>query len=395
MMQRGFLKSADWLDAARAGAWLRLVALVQAATLIWLVATSSAGVDSNGYLIGSDFLSFWTSGAMLVSEATPYDVAAHIARQRAFFSQDGYVAFFYPPPFLLACYPLGLLPYFPALAAWLAATGAAFLAAVRLWQREFLPARAVGLLAAAFPPTWLTITHGQTSFLAAALIGAGMLLVVRRPWLAGCLIGLAIFKPQYGLLIPFVLLATRQWSTILAASTTALALALLTALAFGPQVWLDWYAVTTEAGNTITNNAVGYGKMVSVTAGAMLLGVPAAVATGLQLLVSLGIAGALMVAGWQRGYSPALAAAMLAGTPLVTPFVLDYDLTVIAFPLIWLASREHLPWERIVVALAFAAPLFARPLALNLGVPVMVPVLALLFVLLLRRALAANAEAQA
>jgi hypothetical protein len=390
MMQRGFFRSADWLDAARVGGYLRLVALVQAAALVWLLATASGGVDRNGFLIGSDFLSFWTSGRMLVAGALPYDAAAHIAEQRAFFAQDGYVAFFYPPPFLLACFPLGLLPYFPALAAWLGVTGAAYLAAVRVWQREFLPARPVWLLAAAFPPVWLTITHGQTSFLAAALVGAGALLVGRRPWLAGCLIGLAIFKPQYGLLIPVVLLASGQWRTILGAGASAVMLAAASAIAFGPQVWLDWYVVTAEAGNTVTNNAVGYGKMVSVTAAAMLLGAPAAVASVLQLLVSLTVAGALAVAGWRRGYTPALAAAMLAGTPLVTPFVLDYDLTLIAFPLIWLASREPRAWERIVTLLAFAAPAFARPLAVNLGLPVMVPVLALLFVLLLRRALAGD-----
>lgn len=387
-MQRGFFRSADWLDAARVGGYLRVVALVQAAALVWLLATSSGGVDRNGFLIGTDFLSFWTSGKMLVAGALPYDAAAHVAEQRRFFAQDGYVAFFYPPPFLLACFPLGLLPYFPALTAWLAVTGAAFLAAVRVWQRAFLPARPLWLLAAAFPPFWVTITHGQTSFLAAALVGAGALLVGRRPWLAGCLIGLAIFKPQYGLLIPVVLLASGQWRTILGAAASVLALALASTVAFGPQAWLDWYGVTAQASNTITNNAVGYGKMVSVTAAAMLLGAPAAVASALQLLVSLAVAGALAVAGWRRDYSPALAAAMLAGTPLVTPFVLDYDLTLMAFPLLWLASRQHLPWERIVIALAFAAPLFARPVALNLGVPVLVPVLAVLFILLLRRALA-------
>ncbi len=386
-MQSGFLQSAPWLHAERVKGYLWLFAAVNLAALIGLVATSIGGVDRNGFLLGSDFLSFWTSGRMLVAGATPYDAAAHIAAQRAFFAQDGYVAFFYPPPFLLACYPLGLLPYFPALGAWLTVTGAAYFAAVRLWQRTYLTARPAWLLMAAFPPTWLTITHGQTAFLAAALIGAGALLVPRRPWLAGCLIGLAIFKPQYGLLLPVVLFATGQWRVIMGAAGSALMLGAVTALLYGPEVWLDWYAVTSEAGNTVTNNAVGYGKMVSVTAGAMLLGVPAAAATALQVLTSLSVAGVLFVAGWRRGYTPALAAAMLVGTPLVTPFVLDYDLTLIGFALIWLASREHRPWERIVTAAAFAAPLLARPVALNLGVPIMVPILGALFVLLLRRAL--------
>ena len=77
---------------------------------------------------------------------------------------------------------------------------------------------------------------------------------------------------------------------------------------------------------------------------------------------------------------------MLAGAPLVTPFVLDYDMVLTAFPLIWLATRQHRPWERIAVAAVFAAPAFARPLAMTVGVPIMVPLLAALFVLIVRRA---------
>jgi len=391
-MERGFLRSADWLDAARVGGYLRLAALVQAAALVWLLATSSGGIDRNGFLIGSDFLSFWTAGTMLVAGETPYDMAAHLAAQRAFFAQDGLLGFPYPPPFLLVCYPLGTLPYFPALAVWLGVTGLAYLAAARLWQRAYLPQRPVWLLVAAFPPVLVTITHGQSAFLAAALVGAGALLVPRRPWLAGCLIGLAIFKPHYGLLIPVVLIATRQWRVIAGAAASALGLIALTSLAFGAGVWGEWLAIGSQASGALADGIMVYDKMVSVAAAAMLLGVPPGAALLGQAAVLLAVAGTLALAGSRHGYTPALAAAMLAGVPLATPMLLDYDLVLIAFPLLWLAARQPRDWERITMLLAFAAPAFARPLSVNLGVPVMVPVLAVLFVLLARRALAGEAD---
>jgi hypothetical protein len=383
----GFLRDADWLGADRVRGYLWLFAAINLATLLFLVVTSHDGVDRNGFLLGSDFISFWTAGRMLHSGGHVYDVAAHIEAQRRYFAPaNGYTAFFYPPPFLIACYPLGLLQYFPALAAWLATTGAAFLAVVRLWLRETRIRQPLLLLAAAFPPVLITVTHGQTSFLVAALLALGAFWVRRRPELAGICFGLATIKPQFGLLVPLVLLATREWRVIVAAAATAAVLFGLATLAFGVGVWADWFAVTGAAQDAMSGGAVGFGKMQSVFAAGRLLGVSTGAAYVLQTAVALAAAGALAWAGWGRGYTPALASAMLVGALLATPFVLDYDMVLLAFPLIWLAGREFRPWEKIVVVAAFVAAAFARPLALYLAMPIMPLVLACLFVVLIRRA---------
>lgn len=77
---------------------------------------------------------------------------------------------------------------------------------------------------------------------------------------------------------------------------------------------------------------------------------------------------------------------MLAGAPLVTPFVLDYDMTLLAFPLIWLAGAGFWPWEKVIAGLTFVAAAFARPLGVQLGVPIMPLVLIAFFVVVTRRA---------
>jgi hypothetical protein len=106
----------------------------------------------------------------------------------------------------------------------------------------------------------------------------------------------------------------------------------------------------------------------------------------LQIALSLAVACAIAWASWRRSYTPALGAAMLAGAPLATPFVLDYDMVLLAFPLIWLAGNCFRPWEKLVFVLAFIAAAFARPLAMEAGVPVMPLVLGALFVAMVRRA---------
>jgi len=382
-----FLRHADWLGGARARGYLRLLAALNVATLAFLLATSHGGVDRNGFLLGTDFLSFWTTGHMLHTGGAVYDVSAHTAAQRAFFAQEGvYTAFFYPPPFLLVCYPLGFLPYFPALALWLLTTGAAYLAAVRAWLRRMGMAQPLWLLFAAFPPVLICITHGQSAFLVAALLGAGVLLVRDRPWLAGACFGLAIVKPQFGLLVPVVLVLTGEWKTIAGAAGTALLFGGLATLAFGPAIWADWYAVSGAAQAAMSEGAVGYAKMMSLFAAVMLFGGSVTLAYALQIALSAVVTALLAWASWGRNYTPALGSAMLAGAPLATPFVLDYDMVLLAFPLIWLAANGFRPWEKLVFAAAFASAIFARPLAMEAGVPIMPLVLAALFVVMVRRA---------
>lgn len=380
-----FFRRADWLDR-RARGYLLLLAVLNLGLLAYLLATGRGGIDRNGFLLGTDFLSFWTTGQMLHEGGNPYDAAAHIAAQRGIFAQEGaYTAFFYPPAFLLACWPLGLLGYFPALAGWLVATGVAFGFAVRAWARRLGLALPVWIAIAAFPPVLITVTHGQTSFLVAALLGAGALLVRERPLLAGVLFGLAAIKPQFGPLVPLVLLLTGEWRVIAAAAATIAIASLTATFAFGPSVWADWLAVSGAAQEAMAEGVVPFAKMQSLFAAARLLGAPVTLAYVLQGILTLTVVAALARKSWRRRYDPALGAAMLVGALLATPFMLDYDLVLLAFPLIFLAATGFQPWEKFVGALAFVAPAFARPLALEVGMPIMPLVLVALFVLLLRR----------
>jgi hypothetical protein len=392
------LREAEWLGPQRARAYLVILALVNLATLATLAITSSGGIDRNGFLLGTDFISFWTAGRMLHAGANVYNITAHIAAQREFYAIPGeFTAFFYPPSFLPMIWPLGFMPYFPALAAWLGVTGGLWVLALRRWFARVGLNGPGPLLLAAFPPAVITLTHGQTSFLVAALLGGGLLLVRERPWLAGFLLGLATIKPQFGLLVPVVLLVGGHWRTFAMATLSALGLAASTALAFGSYVWMDWLAVTSAASNATDTGAIGFAKMVSLFAGLRLLGAPSAAAFLLQAALTLAVAAAIATAAWRRPWTPALAALTLAGAPLATPFVLDYDLILNAFPLAYLFARgsQHgfLDWERSTIAAVFAVGAFARPLAIGLGVPLVPWLLIGLFLLVWRRVQAEAAQA--
>ena len=381
-----WLRSADWLTATRVRAYLCILAALNVVTLALLVATSRGGVDRNGFLLGTDFLSFWTVGRMLGQDADVYDQAAHIAAQQAYFTQaDAFTAFFYPPTFLPFCRPLGLMPYFPALAVWLVATGVLFVFAVLRWLRARPIAAPAWLLLLAFPASVIQITHGQTAFFSAGFLMLGALWVRERPVLAGIVFGLATIKPQFGLLVPVVLVLTGEWRVIGWAALSALALAGVSALLFGAAAWPEWLALTRAAQTAMAAGTVGYAKMVSPFAAAMLLGIPAQLSYMLQGVMSATITAMLTIACWRRSYTPELGALMLVGAVLVTPFVLDYDLLLFAPALIVITSSEHRSWEKLAVFLAFAAPAFARPVGMNLNLPIVPEIAFFLFWVLWKR----------
>ncbi len=393
-MGLGFLRDAYWLSGARVRGYLILFALANIVTLTFLIATSSNGVDRNGFLLGSDFLSFWTVGQMLQTGGAVYDAAAHTAMQRTYFAQgDGYTAFFYPPLFLLFCWPLGFLPYFPALGLWLLTTGAAYGGAVHLWLRRMKLRQPVLLLLAAFPPVVISITHGQTSFLLAALLGLGVLLVPARPVLAGVCFGLATIKPQFGLLVPLVLLLTGEWRVIMSAALTAITLGLVSTFAFGTDIWFEWYEVSGSARAALEQGIVPYAKMQSALAATLLFAAaPLWLAWMLQIAVGLCVVTIVAFASWRQRFDIPLGVLMLTGAPLITPFVLDYDMTLLAFPLIWLVGQTPRSWERIACAAAFVAPAFSRPLAMEAGVPIMPLAMLGLFAVIASRVLKTSVQ---
>ena len=215
----GFVKplsDCDWLDAGRARAYARVLLAVTFAGVVGWIALSPGGLDRQGKPIGTDFVGFYTAShfALAGHAELAYDVGAHWAAQRVLFGPKlGYTAFFYPPPALMIYLPLALAPYFVSLAVWLAASGLAFYRVLR----GYLPSLdAVMFLA--FPAVFANAAHGQNGFLCAALLGGGLLIMDRRPRLAGLCFGAMAFKPHLALAIPFALIFARRWTTSCVAS---------------------------------------------------------------------------------------------------------------------------------------------------------------------------------
>ena len=385
------VRDADWLTPERAKAYSLILLIIMSATaLVWAVMARS-GLDPLGKPLGTDFSSFWTASKLALSghPLSAYDPATHHKAQTVLFGHDvGYYAFFYPPIFLLICLPLALLPYPAALAAWLAAMGFAYWKTVRAFAGDKL----VWWAALAFPAVFTTIEHGQNAFLSTALIGAGVLWMDRRPVIAGLCIGALIYKPHLGIVLPFVLLASFRWKVILGACISATALIAASTTVFGLQIWRAFLATSPMAKATLEQHVVGDAKMQSVFAAVRLLHGSLGAAYVLQALAALGATAGVIVLQRRVKGSGAEGPLIVMAALLASPFLLDYDLALMAIPLAWMTAQGlktgFLPWEKIGLLAAFLLPAVSRNIAMTIGLPLAPPVLAALYGLVMRRGLA-------
>jgi Glycosyltransferase family 87 len=352
---------------------------------------ASHGLDVTGHQIGRDFINVW-SGPQLAFGGrllTLFDLSAyHDAIGDLFGRPLPFHNWSYPPFTLALFWPLSLAPYFIALALWTVGLFAAFgaLALAPVGRAD----RGLALLFTVLAPaTLVNVVCGQNGFLTAVLFVGGVLAIDRRPVLAGVLIGLLSYKPHFGLVLPFALLALGAWRVIWVAALTVLVLVAVSLLLFGTEPW-HHYLVTTRAYQLrLLEQFQGFYMlmMVSGLAGFRTLGVPFQIASALQIALALAVT---VLACWavRRTANPYRRAFILVNAALLaTPYAFNYDLPALAIMLVWrqfgvLGSDSR--W-RPVALLAWLSPALVM-LTSAAGVALMPFVLLATFVMSIREA---------
>jgi len=397
----GFIRDASWLHAKRVRAWCLILFAVNVLGFAVWIGVSHGGIDPDGKPLGTDFMSFYAVSKLALTghAAQAWDPYAHQAAQDAIFGRRlGYWAFFYPPAYLLVCAPLALVPYGFSLCAWLAGTTAAAVLLARQWLKQQAPAVFIGLIPLlAFPALWINTGNGQNAALTTALFLGGCLLLDRRPVIAGLILGLLVIKPQLGLALPFVLIASGRWKPFAGAAVSAAGLSLAGWWLVGTDGYLAFLHNGALARATLEQGLVSPARMQSLFAALRLWHAPLWLAYGAQILLALGVIASACLIVWR--YRPdrfGLSALMVAATLLMSPFLLDYDLLLSAIPLGWLVmsglKNGFRPWEKSVALAVFILPLVARSLALNLHLPLTPLVLVIFYVMVARRIASAPAE---
>lgn len=412
------LRSGDWLTQQRIRLWALAVLAASVVGLAYLIVTADGLNDFRGEPIGTDFSNVYAAGSYVLDgkPAAAFDWPAQHARERQIFGdKTPFYGWHYPPYFLFIAGALATMPYWLALIVWQVATLILYVLMVRAILAMSSPAlfraatprqsstkgvevrdnsghdRLWLLVAVAFPAVFVNIGHGHNGFLTAALMGTALVVLDRRPFLAGALFGLLAYKPQFGVLIPLVLMATGRWRAFLAAAATVVVLTLATVVAFGLETWHAFFASTALTRVEVLElGGTGWHKIQSVFSMVRMWGGSIPLAYWAQGIVMAALAAALVWLWRSAAAYPLKAAALAIAAILATPYSLDYDLVALAPAIAFLAAgglvRGFAPWERTALAVLWLVPLIARTVAEHTHIPLGVPAMLLAFVLVLRRA---------
>lgn len=406
------LRDGSWLTFGRLRLWVSAVLIASAAGLVFLFATAHGLNDYQGRPLGTDFSNIYVAGTLALHghPAAPFDVDALHAQAQALFGADTpSYRWHYPPLFHFVAAALATMPYLVSLAVWQGVTLIFFLFTIRTIVRSQARAcaaadatasdRIVLLLALAYPAVFINIGHGHNGLLTAALVGSALLVLDSRPIVAGMLFGLVAYKPQFGLMIPLVLLATGRWRTIFAATATVAAVALGVALVFGTETWRAFIDFTLVSRQMVENGDAGWPLIQSPFGALRLLHAPLPLAYAVQGAITLGVA-ACLVWLWRSPADFALkAAALCIGTMLSTPYCLDYDMLVLgpamAFFAVYGLRRGFASYEITALSALWLVPLIARGVAKAALLPLGAIVILAMFVVVMRRARADLAQTAA
>lgn len=341
-----------------------------------------------GIFINSDFVCFYSASAKALygKVSDIYDIPKLLEFERQIWEQiPGILPWVYPPTFLILISPLAILPYSLALFLWLAIT----LTWYSLVLHKIAPHRCTIGLVLAFPGTFINFCTGQNGFLSAFFLGAGLLLLERRPILAGTLLGLLTYKPQLALLVAVALIASRMWRAFAAACGTAITLIICSIVFYGVDSWFAFYNTLPVFTQIWLNaNSASWQKMQTFFAFAKLIGLPTSVAYGLQFFFSLG---AVIVVAWvwYKRIFPMANVILTASVLLATPYALVYDLPITGLTIGWYGwhgfKHGWLPGEKNVLALAWLMPFFSLLIAKLINIQITPIVLLAIIILAVRR----------
>lgn len=349
-------------NAARCLIYARTSVLVALILYLGIIAHSNL-FTSGAYPPLFDFSVFW-SAASLTLQGHPeqaYDVhqlylilknEIHIP-----VGEGGY-GWFYPPFFLLVLAPLARVTPFQGYLLFMGLTLSAYLFAIYRAGRA-LPSLWWGVFG--FSGLWFNLVLGQNGFITAALGAAVLISLEHHPLRSGVFLGLLMLKPQLGLLLPMILLIKRAWLALFSAGITLAITFFLAWLLLGADSVNAWWHNIGLARVFLERGGSNYLlKIPSIYSFLTLLGSPpwlAYLGQGITaLFVVMRLARLLHTNTDQRLRN---AAAML-GSLLMSPYVFEYDLTWLIFPLIWLVDygREQ-GWytgERELLALVWLLP---------------------------------------
>jgi hypothetical protein len=311
--------------------------------LLWILPVGELNADRTA-MAARDYTDMWAAGHLValgkgdtLADLTGFNVAL----QSMFGAGFPHQVWPYPPPILLLAVPLSTLPLLPGFLLYTAGTLGGLWLALRRGGLTAAACAAV-LFSPAVADNALT---GQNSGLTSALLFGGLMLVHRRPLLAGAILGALVIKPQLAILVPVCLVASGNWRAILAMAISASLLIVLSGVLFGLDAWVGFF-IHTRPDITAMLEAPWQALPAQQTFASTLMaarsvGASLQVAYGLQATVTV-LCTAVAWWTWRTPRVDPVLRAALTGVLAVaaSPWVHTYDMIPLSIAIVALVKTE-------------------------------------------------------
>ena len=372
----------DLITPARVRNYSAMMAVGFLIGMIAWLGSMHANVDPYGKPFGYDFITFYAQSVMAHAgnAARAYIPFEILEVEQAVVPADMSIYLWhYPPTFALVTWPLALVPYKLAYAGFVGLTFVLYLAVIRRISDH----RWCLLLALAFPAVFMNAFHGQNGFLNTAVLGFGLLLLEEQAFGAGLILGLLVYKPHFGVLLPLLFVVTGNWRAFLGACVSASLMIALSFAAFGAAPWLTFVDNLPLVRSLLESGYLPWPKIPSWFVTLRYLGVPQTVAYAVHGAVAVGVSAAMLRAWRRAGPRPLKLAMTVLAVISVSPYMFDYDLVLLALPIAWVAEYGRTtplpPGTKAALALAFITPIVFTPIASAVHLQLMAPAILVFF----------------
>jgi alpha-1,2-mannosyltransferase len=389
--------AANWLTPRR----IRAHAIVLALCLWGVCAVDYAtpGIfDRAGNIKFQDFIQFPVAARLIAqgraSELYDDQVLADGIRATVGRETGVYLQYFYGPQVALPFIPLLRLSFLAQAWIWVTLSVLTYFGCVYLLWRGCSGLRPypvlVSVCALAYPPLFHFFVRGQLSAVVLACFTAACLaFLAGRDWLAGIALGFLVFKPQFLVAIPLLLLLAQAWRMFAGLAISAAVQLAFMSLYFGPEVMRPYLSrLLHSAGQPGTTELMlSPMQMHSLRTFWTLLIPWSRGVWALYILSSLAVVG-MAASVWKSSAPRALRfSALILAAVLVNPHLYIYDLLALVPALLlltdWVANVNDpqdpsTPPLQLLLYLAFLLPLFgplSRWTHVQLSVPVFVALL--------------------
>lgn len=322
--------------------WYPRLLLFAIATAFIIAILSGRGASTLTGRLGGDYPSFYGAGRIIAEGdwKNLYNPERLFAVQKNLFpgEKEGYFHFIYPPFVAVAYYPLSLLNYRLSYIVHTFLMVGALILVIQLIRpmnelidRHFICA---SFLALSFYPIFKSIFGGQNAMLTLLLIVISWRAVLaRHEWFGGIVLGLLLYKPQFGLPLIGLYVLSGRWRAGIASAFTASGLYSIGVLIGGPfwvGTWLKsiwWYRQADEIVNYA--NSVSWLGFLEA-----LFGSTSHLATiigwGMIFLTAIALSLLWRFGGRRADLTPKLGITM-PGLILMAPHAMYYDLGLVLF----------------------------------------------------------------